>query len=121
MRCAKDFSCTVVVDGKCYIMYEFFLEESCLILDFRISASLRGERKVCVGGGCGWLWRSHGFRTCVLVPKERKVWGDCLATIGLVGGLVVTEIVNIDMWIYCRMTSPNSNGNSSLIPVVCML
>lgn len=51
---------------------------------------------------------SHGFRTCVLVPRERKVWEECLANIGLVGGLVVTEIVNIDIWIYCRMTYPHS-------------
>jgi len=40
---------------------------------------------------------SCGFRTCVLVPRERKVWKECLATIGFVGGLVVTEIVNIDI------------------------
>lgn len=40
---------------------------------------------------------SHGFRTCVLVVREGGVWEECLATIGLVGGLVVTERVNIDI------------------------
>jgi len=48
------------------------------------------------------------FRTCVLVPRERKVWEECLATIGLVGGIVVIEIVYIDIWIYCIMTSPHN-------------
>lgn len=39
---------------------------------------------------------SHSFRTCMLVPRERKVWEECLANTGLVGGLVATEMVNID-------------------------
>ena len=50
----------------------------------------------------------HGFRMCVLVPRERKVKEECMATIGLARGLVVTEMVNIDVWIYCRMTSPHN-------------
>lgn len=53
MRCAEDFSCTMFVDGTCYIIYNFFLKKkACLVLDLRTSASLQGE-KICVGDGSG--------------------------------------------------------------------
>jgi hypothetical protein len=77
-------------------------------LDFRTSTSLQGEKKDCVGVGEVDCVGRHGFRMCVLVPRERKMNKACMATIGLVGGLVVTEIMNIVVWICCRMTFPHN-------------